>query len=94
MRKRAQQLFVRFGAVALQAIGMIVLSQGMSFARFNEFATAQENHNLHAWLIALLGVAVLILGILIHHILERLPAHPQGAEDVKAQSGTESRSNA
>ena len=71
MNRRAR-FIARFGPFVVLTIGMIAFSQGLSFGRWNSFQTAQQNHDLHAILLALMGLALLIAGLVFHQISERL----------------------
>ncbi|MEZ5651725.1 MAG: hypothetical protein R3E87_14400 [Burkholderiaceae bacterium] len=50
--------------VSTMAIGMIVLSQALSFGRWNEFQTVAANFNIHAILLGLCGIGLLMTGIM------------------------------
>ena len=63
MMNRKASFLLRMGPSVALAIGMIAFSQGLSFARWNEFAEAAYQHNHHAWLITLLGVGLFVVGL-------------------------------
>lgn len=74
MRTRTSRFIRRFGSMIVLTLGLVVFSQGVSFGRWSSFATAAENHDLHALLLTFAGVSLFLAGLLFHQVLQRLDA--------------------
>lgn len=58
--------------IIVSAIGLIILSVSISFGRWNELSSLENNYNNHAYLLGLCGVNFIFVGSVFLEVLKRL----------------------
>ena len=54
--------------------GMIVVSQSISFGRWNEFSSTARNFNMHAMILLVAGIGMLSLAVLCSRLITKIAA--------------------
>ena len=53
-------------------LGMVVFSQALSFGRWNEFTSVEDNFNNHSWLVAGCGLSLMLVAMSVFALHKRL----------------------